>query len=240
MKENVLPPLYIQIKNFLIGKIESGEYEENGKLPSERELSEKFNVSRMTARNALNEVVNEGYAMRDGVRGTFAVGRKVKKNLFKLDSFANRLREEGITDTKKVIEEKVLEADRWISKKLNIAIGSKCFEIVRLRMGNDIPIAIEYSYLGADKFPGLLRYDFSHDSLFQIMEDKYGCRVVRTKSKLEMGYFNKRNAKLLKLKEGDAGFMMKEFNYDAHDEVAEYCISVYRGDLWSFVYEIQR
>lgn len=76
----IMPPMYQQVKNYLIRKIESKEYAEGEKLPSERDLSDKFQVSRMTARNAIIELVKEGYVYRDGARGTIVSPRKVKRN----------------------------------------------------------------------------------------------------------------------------------------------------------------
>ncbi|GAA0178859.1 GntR family transcriptional regulator [Clostridium sediminicola] len=239
MKANYLPPLYIQIKNFLIEKILSNQYDEYSKLPSERELSEKFNVSRMTARNALNEIVNEGYAFRETGRGTFVVGKRFRRDFVKLESFSKRLRSSGITDiSTEVVDKKVIEADSFISEKLNVLIGTKCYKLVRLRVGNKKTMSLEYSYMSADKLPHLLDYDFSKLSLFQTIEEKYFCSLRISKSTLEMGYLNKYNAKLLNVKEGSAAFIIKAITYDDKDNVIEYCESFNRGDLCVFSYEL--
>ena len=71
-------PKYLQIEKYLLNKIESGEYKKGSKLPSERELGEKFGISRMTARNALSELVKSGVAVRKGTAGTLVTGIKKK------------------------------------------------------------------------------------------------------------------------------------------------------------------
>lgn len=138
-----LQPRYIQIKNYLIGKIEFRECKQNDKLPSERELSDRFGISRMTARNAILELVRDGYVYRNGAKGTFVTGKKVKRNFLHVGGFSTHMKESGVENFEtKVLTAESLEADAWISNKLNINIGSTCYHFIRLRIGNEQPIAI--------------------------------------------------------------------------------------------------
>lgn len=241
MTPDILPPLYIQIKNFLIDKIKNREYDEYSKLPSERELSEKFNVSRMTARRGLKEVVDEGYAFRDGARGTFVVGKKVERNFVKLGGFSSHLRDAGISNiSTRVIANDIIEADSTLSKKLNVLIGTKCYKFIRLRLGNDQPISVEYSYLSTEKFPGLLDFDFNKLSLYGVIEENYKYNLKSSKSRLEMEYFDEYNSELLNVDEGTPGFVIESIVWDDKENIIEYCKSFNRGDLYSFVYELRK
>ena len=124
----IMPPMYQQVKNYLIRKIESKEYAEGEKLPSERDLSDKFQVSRMTARNAILELVKEGYVYRDGARGTIVSPRKVKRNFLSAAGFTEHQRESGVCDSRtRLIEAGLTEADAWLSSRLNIPLGTSGF-----------------------------------------------------------------------------------------------------------------
>lgn len=241
MNQNVLPPMYLQVKNFLIEKIENNVYKEQEKLPSERELSEKFQISRMTARNAITELVNEGYAYRDGVRGTFVSKKKVKRNFVTLDGFSRYLKQSGVTDVKtKVVEFSYIEADSWLSSKLNVPIGSGCYKLIRVRIGNDEPMAVEHTFINGAFTEGLLQYDFSKESLYHILDTKYSCMPKRSVNTLEMCYFNNFDANLLEVKNGTPGFITKGKSYDEFDNVIEYVEIYNRGDLFKFTYELRR
>lgn len=241
MSENVLPPMYLQVRNFLIEKIENNVYKEQEKLPSERELSEKFQISRMTARNAIKELVNEGYAYRDGVRGTFVANKKVKRNLITLDGFSGQLKQSGINDVKtKVVEFSRIDADSWLSSKLNVQIGSICYKLTRVRIGNDQPMAVEYIFINGSFTEGLLKYDFSKESLYNILDTKYLCMPKRSVNTLEMCYFNNYDANLLEVKKGTPGFLIKGKGYDESDNLIEYVEIYNRGDLFKFSYELRR
>lgn len=239
MEERTLQPRYIQIKNYLIGKIESGEYKQNDKLPSERELSDRFGISRMTARNAILELVRDGYVYRNGAKGTFVTGKKVKRNFLHVGGFSTHMKESGVENFEtKVLTAESLEADAWISNKLNINIGSTCYHFIRLRIGNEQPIAIDESYINGEYLPDLLQHDFSEESLWKILEQNKEHKPCRGRNAIELYHFDKRKCKLLELKNGTEGFRVLNFNYDKYGNVIEYSITYYRGDMFSFSYEV--
>ena len=231
-------PRYLQIKNYLIGKIESGEFQKDEKLPSERELSERFKISRMTARNAIVELVRDGYVYRNGAKGTFVAGKKVKRNFLHACGFRTYMEESGMKDVKTTIIcfEKV-EADAWLSKQLQVNIGQACYHLLRLRSANGQNMAVDESYLNGKLMPNLMQYDFSQVSLWEVMGDRYHCKPVRTSSAIELHHFEKRESKLLDVKNGTVGFRVLSTNYAENQEIVEYCVTYYRGDLFLFAYE---
>lgn len=241
MKLEVLPPLYVQIKSHLLKKILNDEYNEYSKLPSERELSETFNVSRMTARRALDELVREEYAYRDGGRGTFVAGKKIERDFIKLSGFSEHLKNSGVSGVEtEVIAKKEIEVDSKIAKKLNVVIGTKCYKIVRLRKLDNRPISVEYAYLTVERFGGIIEYDLSKGSLYQIIQENYNCSLTKSTSKLELGYLDEYNARLLKLSEESPVFRIQEVSYDINDGIIEYCESLNRADVFSYIYELRK
>ena len=118
MKESYIPPVYIQIKNVLIEKINSGELSSGSQLPSEREISETYNISRMTARSALTQLVDSGYAYRLKGKGTFVKLPNFERDFVKLSGFSQMLMSKGIKPSNKVIEDvykhKLKFSKQWI------------------------------------------------------------------------------------------------------------------------------
>ncbi len=237
----IMPPMYQQVKNYLIRKIESKEYAEGEKLPSERDLSDKFQVSRMTARNAILELVKEGYVYRDGARGTIVSPRKVKRNFLSAAGFTEHQRESGVCDSRtRLIEAGLTEADAWLSSRLNIPLGTECFRLLRLRIGNGTPVAVDEAYIPKRIAPTLLDHDFSEESLWDVLETVYGHRPTHTKATVEIVSFEERETGLMELPEGQTGFKVIYSNYDQDHTLMEYTITYYRGDLFLFEYEMSR
>ncbi|MBM7624937.1 GntR family transcriptional regulator [Sporohalobacter salinus] len=241
MKLEVLPPLYVQIKNHLLRKITNDEYDEHSKLPSERKLSQKFDVSRMTARKALNELVNEGYVYREAGRGTFVAGKKIERDFIEINGFTEHLKNCGINGIEtEVITKKIIEVDNKIAEKLNVNTGTKCYKIVRLRKVSNNPISIQYAYLAVEKFNEIIKYDLKKESLYQIIQEYYNCNITKATSKLELRYLDEYNAKLLKLSKKMPVFKINQVAYDNNNNVIEYCQSLNRTDVFSYAFEITK
>lgn len=237
-RKEYLPPIYNQIKDLLLEKIKSGEYKPGSKLPSERELSNQYKVSRMTARNALTALVNEGWAYRQQGRGTYAAEPKIQRDLLKLSGFSQMLDEKGIKPSNEVLDAKILEANKQVAGKLNLLIGEKVYRITRLRYGNKIPLALEYSYLPVKFFPKLLKYDFSKSSLYKIIEKNYGFKMKFAKQILNVTIANEREAKILKVKPEFPLLILESITYDENDIAVEMTWSLNRGDRCEFYTEL--
>lgn len=241
MNQDAKLPMYQQVKNYLIRKIESHEYKEGQKLLSERELSEKFQISRMTARNAILELVKEGYAYRDGARGTFVSSKKVKRNFLASAGFSDHMEKSGIEDREsRVMCFELVEADTWLSSRLSISLGTECFHLVRLRIGNGQPMAVDECYIPVNMAPTLMDHDFSKESLWKVLEHEYGHRPTQTRASIEIVSFEKREQNYLNVSERAKGFKVTYMNYDQHGEPLEYTITYYREDMFIFEYELIR
>lgn len=241
MDRNSMLPMYQQMKNYLVGKIESMEYQEGDRLPSERELSEKFQISRMTARNAILELVKEGYAYRDGARGTFVASKKVKRNLLSIAGFSEHMKALGIQDRRsEVVEFVTIEADARLASRMGVSLGTECHRIVRLRLGNGQPMAVEESYIPKNMAPTLAEHDFSRESLWEVLEKNFGHRPARTKASLEIVHFDQREIDLMGLGSRAVGFRVVNTNLDKNGEPVEFSVAYYREDMFVFEYEMIR
>lgn len=235
-----LLPKYVQIKNMIIEKIETNFFEEDSKLPSERTISDRYGVSRMTARKALKMVVESGYARSRVGKGTFVHKSKLTKNLTEIEGFSFMVRRQRDgTIASKVLEAKVIEANSLLSEKLKIPIGSGVYKISRIRIVDGVPIAIQHSHLPLTAFPDLLAHNFSITSLYRTIQEEYGRRIASSTQILDLEYADKEMAKLLQIKERDALFLFNSVSYDENGIAVEYCVHHMRGDKCSFYNELR-
>lgn len=237
-KKSYTIPIYIQIRDTLIEKINSGELKSGNQLPSEREISETYNISRMTARNAVTQLVDLGYAYRIIGKGTFVRLPKFERDFVKLCGFSQMLMSRGIQPSNKIVKFSIIEANKKIASLLEISIGAKVYEIVRVRYGDNIALALEYSYLPESLFDNLLQYDFQNVSLYEIIEKKYDHKFKFSKQWIKIITLNKNEADLLDTLENAPAFLLESISYDMNDRVVEATRSLNIGDKTTFYTEL--
>jgi GntR family transcriptional regulator len=237
-KNSYIPPVYIQIKNVLIEKINSGEFKSGSQLPSERDISETYNISRMTARNALTQLVDLGYAYRVKGKGTFVRYPNIERDFVKLSGFAQMLKSKGIKPSNKVVKSGIIEADKKVAQLLETTIGTKVYEIVRIRYGDNIALAMEYSYLPVSLFENLLQYDFENNSLYKVIEDVYKYKLKFSKQWIKITTLYKNEARMLDVIEHTPAFLLESISYDMDERVVEATRSLNIGDRTTFYTEL--
>ena len=151
-------PLYIQFKEYLLDRIERGELEPDQRLPSEREFCDQFGVSRITIRQALNELVRDGMIQSVPGKGTF-VGRKQEGEFHPLASFSQQMRTRGQIPSSRLLEQAVVHASQRLARELQIRTHSEVVLIERLRLADGEPCVLQAAYLPSQLCPGILEYD---------------------------------------------------------------------------------
>jgi GntR family transcriptional regulator len=236
--KSYIPPVYIQIKDILIEKINSGEFESGSQLPSEREISETYNISRMTARSALTQLVDLGYAYREKGKGTFVRLPNLERDFVRLSGFSQMLSSKGIKPSNKVVKSGIIEADKKIAQLLETTIGTKVYEIVRVRYGDNIALALEYSYLPVSLFENLLQYDFESNSLYKVIEDIYNYKLKFSKQWIKITTLYNNEATMLNVIEHTPAFLLESISYDMDERVVEATRSLNIGDRTTFYTEL--
>ena len=149
--------LYDQLVDILTEKIEH-EYRPGDLMPSERELSKHYGLSRTTVRLALQELERLGLVVRQHGRGTFVADRSVQAtNLSQTYSFTDQMREMGRVPSTTILEFCEIEADKNLAESLRVHIGDKLYKLKRLRSADDMPMMVERTYLPMRKFMSLKR-----------------------------------------------------------------------------------
>ncbi len=233
-------PLYYQIMSQLREKIAEGAYAVNDALPTERELVETYQVSRMTIRQALSELVNEGILVRRKGIGTFVAPPKIEQALSSLTSFTEDMVQRGMKAGSRIVSFKEMLPDPIIRKTLGLSAGEKVFECARLRLADEEPMALETTSLVASICPGLRQEDLENQSLYKLLTERWGIQLDHATQSLEPILAPPYEATLLHVAPGSPLLFMHRVTYDQNGRAFESVKSLYRGDRYKFVTELYR
>ena len=231
-------PLYYQLKEILLEEIKKALPETP--FPTELELCKQFDISRPTVRQAIQELVIEGYLNRMKGKGTFIAGPKIKQDfLIVLKSFTEEMKEKGLVPTTKVLGLEKTVCDEKVSTALAIPIGSEVAQLTRLRFADNIPIVVVVTFLPLDKVPDILSQDFENDSLYRILSEKYGYGIHSATRTLEARVADE-EAEQLDMKRGEPIQFIQTIAYLDTGVPIEYSLAEYRGDKSEFTFELQK
>lgn len=234
-------PYYFQLKELLREEIESGRWQPDQKIPSETELCEQFKLSRTVVRHALNELVNEGLLYRQRGKGTFVAKPKIGESLVQnLTGFYQDMVARGLTPATQVLEQSLVLASKKVAEKLNLAPDSQVIKIERRRFVNDEPILLVTTYIPYEACPELLNEDLTQQSLYALLEEKYGLEIARGHRTLEAVAANEYEARLLNIEENAPLILLHSVSYLRDGRPIEYYHAVHRGDRSRFEVELFR
>ena len=236
--KNSFTPMYFQIQAQLLKMIQSGQLRAGDSLPSEEELSRIYGVSRMTSRQALQVLKSQGFVTRHKGQGSFVSQPRVEKDITHLSGFTSEMRAMGIKTTSQVLEARVSPAPAEEASQLGIAVNAPMYRLLRLRLGDGLPIAIEEIRLPHERFPGVEKLDFSRISLYQTLRERYEIRVSRADEILEARSATKREADLLEIQARSSLLVISRTLWSTDGLPVETAHSVYRGDRYRAVLRI--
>ncbi len=237
LNKEIPVPLYYQLKEILIEHIRQAR--QGDPIPTEMELCEQFNISRPTVRQAVNELVVEGYLQRVKGKGTFIARSKIKQDfLVYLESFNSEMMRKGLVPSTQVLEFKRERCNRQVSEVLEVKKGSEVIKLSRLRFANEEPIVVVLTYLPSEDLPGLLSEDFVNGSLYTIIERDYRLTVERAVRTLESIGAGEYVSGLLKIKMGAPVQYIETVTYLAGGKPIEFSKAYYRGDRNRFTFEL--
>ena len=162
-------PIYLIIENDIKAAINNGSFKSGDLIPSENELKEKYNVSRMTVRQALNNLVNEGLLFRHQGKGTFVSNAKIEKSIQGIRSFTEEMEATNRKVSSKVITFKEIKANQIIAEKLFLKKGDLIYYIERIRYGNNVPVLFEILHIPKNIFPNITKKDLE-GSFYKYLE----------------------------------------------------------------------
>ena len=222
-------PTYIKIKESIQQKIENGELVPGDALPSERTLAEKFGLSRMTVRAALTELVSAGALYREQGRGTFVSARKMKQR--NIASFSEPVMKMGFTPSTKIIDFSVGLAPAEIAGKL--MVEGKVYRALRVRMADDIPVAIEEVFLPLHICPSLKLVDLKL-SLYKLIDETFSHKIGSVDSGVSARHPGSRQQEILKITRNTPVLKIDSLYYSVSGEPLYYERAIYRADMYEY------
>ena len=218
-------PAHAQIEDALVRAI--ARLEPGTRLPPERELAERLRVSRMTVRHALASLERRGLVGRRVGRGGGTFTAEPKLELMGTAALSDQLRALGLAAGARVVSTREVESP----------LGD-AYEVVRVRLADGEPVALERTLLAADAFPGLLELPLD-GSLYELMRERYDEAPVRAVERLEPALADAEAAATLKIGEGDPVLAVERATFAASGRQLELGRDVFRGDRVRVVWETQ-
>lgn len=232
-------PLYYQLEEYIKALIEKGELRTGDVLPAEREYAEKYQISRMTVRQAFTHLVNEGYLHRLQGKGTFVAERKIEQLLKRLTSFTEDMKARGLTPGSQLVHFDIIPATRQIANQLSIQEYVPVYEIKRIRLADGIPMALETNYISANLIQGLTE-EIVNQSLYAHIEGQLNLRIDRAQQVIESAIASQTEAKYLKINNGAPVMLIQQNTYLQDGTPVEYVNSTYRADRYKFIIQMKR
>lgn len=233
-------PLYYQLVEQIKEKIQSGELKPGAQLPSERELGEQFGISRMTVRQAIAYLVRAGVLWVKQGLGTFVSEPKLAHDTLHLLGFTEEMIRQGGVATSQVLEQQVVEPPRSVVIGLKLSSGQLVVKIVRLRLIGQTPLLLETSFIPVTICWGLEREDLTTQSLYALLEQRYGLRLKYARQTLEATMANDYESELFGIEPGTPMILLEGVTLTEQNQPVEFFKAIYRGDRFKFELESQR
>jgi GntR family transcriptional regulator len=225
-------PLYYQIQQALLERIQRGEFAAGDLLDSEEELARRYQVSRMTARQALHGLKSRGVAISQKGRGTFVTRPKLEKNIMHLQGFTVDMRQRGMKPASRLLEQAIESPTTEQCEKLRLSASDKVLRLRRLRLADGIPMAVELSHIPLNAYPGLEGYDFENHSLYEVLRDRFGVRVGWADEVIEALPATAEEADLLTIPRRSSILSITRVIITTAEIPLEMACSRYRGDRY--------
>jgi GntR family transcriptional regulator len=232
-------PIYYQLEEIIKELIESGELRPGDALPPEREYAEKYQISRMTVRQAFTQLVNNGYLFRLQGKGTFVAERKIEQPLQGLTSFTEDMKARGFEPGSQLIHFEIIPATRQIAGQLLIAEFGPVYEIKRIRLADGDPMALETNYISANLVKGLTD-QIVNKSLYAHIEEQLELRIDSASQIIESSIASQSEANYLKISTGSPVMLIQRNTFLKDHTPVEFVKSVYRADRYKFIIQMKR
>lgn len=232
-------PLYHQIANDLRERIVSGAWAAGRRLPSEAELTQLYGASRITIRQALANLADEGLVSREPGRGSFVRDPSITAGPRRLTSFTDEMRSRGMHSTSTVLANRIEPADTRTAELLQVDVGTPTVRLERLRYGDGQPVGIQVSHLVAAQVPGFETLDFSDRSLYEELARRAGITIEEAEETYIVSAIDGSDAERLEVAPGTPGLVVERVGWSG-GQVVEFTRSLMRGDRYRVQIRLRR
>jgi GntR family transcriptional regulator len=226
-------PIYLQLREIIRNRIDEGEYLPGVAIPSENNLSEVYGMNRMTVRNAIDALVNEGVLKRVQGKGVYVLGSKVERDLDTLGGFTQTMKEKNTIPHIKILSKTLRKAGEKYALVFGIKPQDDIYYIKRICSANGEPISLEDIYIPKYVLPILENIDLGVFSIYEIY-DFYGINLTRAWQTLDLTQLDQRDARMLGIDAKLSVMLFQCTSYDDRDRVIEFARTYTRGDKVKF------
>ena len=230
-------PKYYALKKALIAKIDNEEYGPGEMIPSESRLIEYYQLSRITVRKAIDELVNEGYLYKVQGKGTYVKGNTYNQNLYSIASGTEDVLKQGMVPSKRLIEASSMFPDSKRCRALNITKEDRVFCLKRVQLADQEELNYTITYIPEKLVPGIDSHDFSKESLYDVLEHVYGIKITKATRTFEAILATEEAAEYLHISEGMPVILFECVTYgkvNGSELPVETFKCYYRTDKWKF------
>lgn len=229
-------PIYIEIHNKIRTDIEAGKWHVGQRIPAERELAKSFGVSRMTLRQAIQTLVDEGILERHVGSGTYVASRKVQEKMSGTTSFTDLMQAQGKVPSSKTVSYHLANPTLSEIKRLELPQGNQVLRMERVRYADGIPISFETAAVPADLVEGFSKEEVTA-SLYHVLEFKGGYQLGGAQQTVTATLASERIADYLKIKRNDAILKLRQVSFLKSGRPFEYVRTQYVGSRFEFYLE---
>lgn len=233
-------PFYYQLKQILLTELKTRELAPGARLPGDHELCDAYDVSRTVVRQALSELETEGVIERVKGRGTFVAQRKTGERLVQsLTGLFEDVAARGSHLRSDVRRLEVVPADEQVAQSLDLELGASVIVLERLRFVDEEPWVLVTTYLPFEIAPGLLTDDLENQSLYGLLEQKYGVQLRYGQRAIEASIAGAALARSLGISPGDPVLVLRSTVY-GNQRPVEMFVAYHRGDRSRFEVSLNR
>jgi GntR family transcriptional regulator len=229
-------PLYHQLQELLKREIESGAWGAGAQLPNEGKLAERFGVSKITVRQALQNLEDLGYINRQQGRGTFVARRKFDAGPRELLSFTEEMRRHDLPASSQILVQQTEQADERVADALRLPAEASVFVLKRLRMAGGEPATVQTAHIPVQLVPGI--HLVPEASLYELLQRQYHLYAARAKETYFAAAADSVSADLLHIATGAPVFAVERVTLLSNGKPFEFVQSIVRGDRYSIVLDL--
>lgn len=232
--------LYSKVEHTIASEIAVGDFRPGDRLPSEDKLLERFQVSRITVRRAIQNLVQRGVLeIRRGL-GTFVQSPQLEQELTKLTGFVEDMDLHGRKASARVISQTTVPATARVAERLCLTKGTRVTRIERVRLADGVPMSFDETYLPLAIGKQVVRNDLRVKPIFSLLEEKYGIPLVEAQYKLEAVAASANVAAALEVRRDTPIFQIERTSFTTGGKPVDFEVLSYRGDLIRFVTRLAR
>jgi len=226
-------PVYVQVMDLIIAKIEDGVLREEMKLPSERELCNLYDVSRTTIRQAMSELERDGYINTYKGRGSFVAEKRFNQDMSALLGLTESMKQLGKTISTAVVESAQIRCDERLARKMQCAVGTDVFRFTRVRYADKEPVMVVTTHMPCERFPDFDATRLKTESLYDTLSNIY--KVIFTAARETLRIVRVRGDAIdhLQVEQNTPCMRIDRYTYDK-DALIEYGVGIARGDKFEY------